>query len=79
MNWFEVWFSERKRTRRLRELETAMNQLLREHPTAQRVEDLFLYITNYIRCDNDLENEYCKAYIRRRVHAGYQKHYDDNR
>ena len=79
MNWFKARSDERKRKRRSRELETAMNQLLREHPTAQRIEDLFLYITNYINCANDLENEYCKIYIRRRVNAGYQRNYDDNR
>ena len=65
-------------TKRVAELEAAMERLIRDHPAVQTVNDWFLFITLYVEGANSTENQFCKNYLRRRAYDGY-KIYDDER
>jgi len=59
-------------------LREAMNDLVRQHPTPQAVDDWFPYITLYAGSVSPREDQLCRAYLRRRAYAGY-KVYDEER
>lgn len=63
----------------LTSLETAMEDLLRDHPVAGSMDDLFGYINLYAgRSLTQAEYDYCKKLIERRVHRGMDR-YDNER
>ncbi len=64
---------------RIKELEAAMDRLISEHMTPASIEELYLYISYYVECRDKWENDYCKDYIRKRVHRSYLRQYDDGR
>jgi len=64
--------------KRAAELEGFMNNLMRNHPNPQAVDEWFPYITLYAGSISREEDQFCRGYLMKRARDGYRV-YDEER
>lgn len=64
--------------KRTKYLEQGMDELFREHKTIDKLTNAYDLINKYVECRDKTEEDYCKAYLRKKYSSEYKK-YDDER